>query len=126
MILMNKEEVLNQLRSYTEHEIFYYEYYQAQRDPASLEVFLHKHNAQELYDKRLIVTEIEGSWNPVYMSETNMMKEELIKDIAIIKHNRYTPVFEHEHSFFEMVYVVEGRCTEVIESREITLQEGQI
>lgn len=44
--------------------------------------------------------------------------------ITVLKHYRYTPVFEHRHVFFELVYVLSGRCQQIIMDQKIECQAG--
>lgn len=124
---MNKKDVLNKLMSYEEHEVFYRNYYLNKQKTTFLS-FLSSLNPEKLYEQKLIVPEIKGSWNPKNFSESetedffpNLVK----KEIVILKHNRYTPVFDHSHSFFEFTYCISGSCTQIIEGEKIMLKEGQ-
>ena len=36
------------------------------------------------------------------------------QSVFFSKHNRYTPAFLHKHIFFEIVYVLAGRCVQAI------------
>lgn len=122
---MDREQILAKLRYYEEDERFYQSYYYARKDPEELKQFIKSFDPDELFRRKLIVREVEGSWNPVYMSEDMMNQEELNKEIATLKHNRYTPLFDHQHIFFEMVYVLEGSCSETIEGHNFQLTQGQ-
>lgn len=122
---MNHKEVLDLLGRYEEHELFYKNYYEKKKDPQQFNSFLKTLKAQELYEKRLIVPEIIGSWMPSILNENIMNLEDTSKDIAILKHFRYTPMFNHEHSFYELIYCLSGKCEEEIDGYNFTLKEGQ-
>lgn len=47
-------------------------------------------------------------------------------DTEIYRHLRYLPASWHSHSFFEIVCVTEGSCTNYIGGREIPMQAGDI
>lgn len=121
---MNKKDVMDKLMCYEEHEIFYRNYYlNKQKD--SFPLFLSNLNPEKLYSDRLIVPEINGSWNPTKISENMIDSEDVKKEIVLLKHYRYTPVFDHIHSFFELTYCISGSCTQIIEVENVQLKEGQ-
>ena len=122
---MNREEIMQKLKTYEEHEIFYREYYLAKQNLNSKKSFLSQFDPNELYQKRLIVPDIKGSWRPTFMNEEIMDQRDLIKELTVLKHFRYTPTFKHEHSFYELVYCVSGSCQEEINDFKFTLTEGQ-
>lgn len=47
-------------------------------------------------------------------------------DCAFVKHLRYTPAFWHKHDFFELLFVLNGTCTNTILSQEVYMQTGDI
>lgn len=55
--------------------------------------------------------------------ETFIPKEE---DIAIFQHLRYLPPIYHNHDFFEMLYVVNGKCINHIHDTDYPLESGDI
>lgn len=93
---MNREEIMQKLKTYEEHEIFYREYYLAKQNLNSKKSFLSQFDPNELYQKRLIVPDIKGSWRPTFMNEEIMDQRDLIKELTVLKHFRYTPTFKHE------------------------------
>lgn len=87
-----------------------------------------KKGHQELYLK---LAEAEADWidfvtNPkeIHEHETEEMFFQNGRNISIIKHPRYFPVFYHSHGFFEIVYVLSGDCTQNIGDKALHLQEG--
>ena len=47
-------------------------------------------------------------------------------NIVLSKHYRYTPVFSHEHEFFEILCVYDGTAHTTIQGIEHTLHTGDI
>ncbi|MDO4306645.1 MAG: AraC family transcriptional regulator [Eubacteriales bacterium] len=47
-------------------------------------------------------------------------------DAAFVKHMRYTPAFWHEHDFFELLYVLNGQCTNTMFNQTISMKAGDI
>ena len=122
---MNHNEIMQKLANYEEHEIFYKEYYLAKQDLTSKKAFLKDLDPNDLYQRRLIVPDIKGSWNPIFMNEEMMDQQDIIKELTVQKHFRYTPTFKHTHSFYELVYCLSGSCQEEINDFQFTLTEGQ-
>lgn len=58
------------------------------------------------------------------ISEHAFIHEDL--DAAFVRHARYTPAFWHKHDFFELLYVLEGSCTNTILHQSITMTAGDI
>lgn len=48
------------------------------------------------------------------------------KDIYISKHNRFAPYPLHSHEFVEINYMVTGKCKQIIDGEEITLNTGDL
>ncbi|WP_342417669.1 helix-turn-helix domain-containing protein [Paenibacillus sp. FSL R10-2782] len=46
--------------------------------------------------------------------------------IYMSKHHRFADMPSHNHDFIEMNYMYSGECTQVIDGREIRLEQGQI
>lgn len=47
-------------------------------------------------------------------------------DAAFVRHLRYIPAFWHKHDFFELLFVLEGQCTNSFLSRTIQMLAGDI
>ncbi len=47
-------------------------------------------------------------------------------DIAIFRHIRYLPALLHTHEFFEMVYIIDGKCMNHIGNRKFFMQPGDV
>lgn len=65
--------------------------------------------------------EIEGK--VVYLLDSNIPVSE---NISIFKQNRFAEVPMHLHTFLELNYVYSGQCTQIINGKSVTLNEGQI
>lgn len=48
------------------------------------------------------------------------------KDIYVSKHNRYADYPKHSHEFLELNYMYSGSCTQIIDGKEIHLNEHDI
>lgn len=51
---------------------------------------------------------------------------ELDANVRVSRHQRYSPMVGHRHSFFEIIYVLRGECTNIIEGNPIVMKERDI
>lgn len=47
-------------------------------------------------------------------------------DIRILRNLRYTTVSDHQHTFFEMMYLLNGECRNVIDGQELYMKAGDM
>ncbi|WP_337099868.1 AraC family transcriptional regulator [Paenibacillus sp. YIM B09110] len=123
---MQIEELEKSLTVYTEHELFYRDYYEAKKDAAKLQAFLEHIDVSYIEERFLVVPEIRTSHISTLIKEEDYFTASYNTDIMVLKHNRYTPVFRHKHEFFEMIYVYSGQCTQAIAEETILLSEGDL
>lgn len=121
---MDRDNILELIEKMEEDEIFYQNYYNACGNEKSLNEFISSLDRDELYERKLIVPEIKGSWNPINMTDEMMYDFNTNKEITLSKHYRYTPMFSHKHSFYEVVYCLKGSCKQFINNYDISLKEG--
>lgn len=60
----------------------------------------------------------------VHLIENTFFKND--SDIELYQHCRYLPAMWHSHSFFEIVCVIEGNCTNYIKNQELSMKRGDI
>lgn len=108
-----------------EDEKFYKKYYFAKQQQYSLEKFLSELDMEDVLRRHLLIPEIKETIPPRFedvfffdMSDSN--------SIIAQKHNRYSPALFHDHTFFELLYVYDGRCTQKLRHTEFTLQTGDL
>lgn len=118
------EEILKNLNEYNEDERFYQSAWLARKNPDDLKAFLSSYTEEELLSRKLIVPEVEGGWYPKDMKEQCFELSQVQQKINVLKHNRYTPEFVHCHTFYELVYVLNGHCREVIAGQTFTMKTG--
>ncbi|MDO4648492.1 MAG: AraC family transcriptional regulator [Eubacteriales bacterium] len=58
------------------------------------------------------------------LQEQNFFQQDL--DVEIYQHLRYLPAQTHSHSFFEIVYVMQGECTNYVNDHTLSMEEGDI
>lgn len=61
--------------------------------------------------------------------ETQLREDRFIgpgRNVSVIKHPRYLPLFLHEHDFFEINYVLSGGYVQQLEDRSVELRQGDL
>jgi len=119
------ESILNQLRQYTADELFYKEYYEVKSSPERLQAFLAQQSREEIIERKLICPELFPEDRSL-LYERQFFRLENNRNIWIEKHNRYSPVFMHQHEYFEIFYVLSGSCRHWINNQETTLSQGAL
>lgn len=114
------ETLIQKLSAYDTDETIYKEYYERITNHQSLAPFFSKYKHKTEYIHNLAHPEqIECS-----PSEDNFIRSG--RNVSIIKHPRYFPRFYHEHLFFEIIYVLNGSCTQIFENQSISLKTGDL
>ena len=122
---MKLNKLLQSLYTYNESELFY-NYYFSKRNPNLLKYFIETIDKNFVFDNSLIIPEIYNEKTPKLMKDETYFECNSKDNVILLKHNRYTPQFIHEHIFFEMIYVLSGKCEQVIEDLNISMIEGDI
>lgn len=108
-----------------EEELFYKKYYYAKQQQYSLEKFISEIDMNYVLQHYLMIPEIKETIPPRF-EDFFFLDVSDDKSIGIVKHNRYTPAIEHSHTFFEMIYVYSGSCSQKINGHLIQLRAGDI
>lgn len=53
-------------------------------------------------------------------------EDEKSTNIIMLYNNRYTPVFMHQHTFYEVVTVLSGHCTHVVNGKMFSMEKGDV
>lgn len=122
---MTTEELYEKLCEFNDDEKFYATYYDASQKKWKLDEFLNSLNIQDVFERRLIVPEVNTGYMPSSMADETYFDAQSKNSIVLSKHNRYTPAFRHKHVFFELAYVLSGSCVQTIQQDKITVTEGQ-
>lgn len=126
MFLMDTKELLKKLNEFNEHELFYKNYYNAKQGK-NFQEYLGNLDKDYIKKQMLIVPEIEGGFMPDSIGDDAFFFDDNDKNNVILsKHNRYTPVFSHQHQFFELAYVLQGSCEQTTGHNHFTLSEGDL
>lgn len=101
--------------------MFYQKYYYAKQQEYSYQKFLATLDMDYVLKHNLIIPEHPETVPPVF--EDYWIFEEGAS-IAALKHNCYTPAIDHEHTFFELTYVFDGTCEQLIHGQRIQMRTG--
>lgn len=123
---MTKQELMTKLHQYTKHEQIYRTYHE-----------LNSEDEKQEYLKDLQASDFakENLWLPGFFENQNRMLSEQVlfqenqdvsKNIVLQKHNRFTPAYQHEHEFFEMIYVYSGCAKHEIQNTSQSIIEGDV
>ncbi|MCM1387028.1 MAG: AraC family transcriptional regulator, partial [Bacillus sp. (in: Bacteria)] len=122
---MDYETLKSEIYKLNEEEIFYRKYYYARQQEYSLKRFLAELDMQKVYEKHLLIPEIENTI-PLRYEDSFYFDPEKRASIITMRHNRYSPAIVHEHTFFELIYVYDGSCEQTISNNKQILSMGDI
>lgn len=123
-VIFIKYSVLEKLEAYNDDELFYREYHQCRNQPQKLKELLSHIGTEEIHRRGLLVAEIDDSFAIPFEMGEEIFYEKETQNICLSKHNRYTPEFLHSHTFFEMIYVLNGSCRHTISGKTILMSSG--
>ncbi|WP_462411605.1 helix-turn-helix domain-containing protein [Neobacillus sp. Marseille-QA0830] len=117
---MKYDLTINNLSKWGKDESLYRKYSQLKDNTKALNEFLEAiHDEPELKD---IMVHPENI--PQYRYEDKFISNN--HNVAIIKHPRFIPFFFHEHSFFEIVYILSGACKQRMRGKTFTFVQGDL
>ena len=118
--MVNYDIIIQDLSVFTREEQIYQEYFQLTREDKSLAPFLARYKKETEYLSYLQHPENIDS------SPTEDKFISSGRNVSIVKHPRFFPVFYHKHDFFEIIFVLSGTCTQIFEDRKIRLTTGDL
>ena len=115
---------LEELRKWTLEERFYRKYAHSRQDPQKFKTFLASLDVSKLIEQGLVVPEFPETLPNYFMDDYTQSCAEggLIPE----KRLRCKPPFLHQHAFFEIIYVLEGKCLHYSKAAERSLVPGDI
>lgn len=113
-MLTLEEKILEELSLMNDDEIFYKSYHEARNSPSILKKFLSGFHPDDIKKRHLIVPEISPELIPHVMDDQEYFDKNSRQSVFFSRHNRYTPAFLHKHIFFEIVYVLSGKCIQAV------------
>lgn len=121
-----KYSVLEKLAAYNDDELFYREYHQCRNQPQKLKELLSHIGTEEIQRRALLVAEVDDTFAIPFEMGEEIFYEKETQNICLSKHNRFTPEFLHSHTFFEIIYVLNGTCKHTISGKEFLMPRGTL
>lgn len=117
---MNYDAILDELKIYDHDEQMNKEYYMLKKENKSLSAFLAKYQNETL--------NLQHLQHPERINKTPSEDTFILTDrnVSIIKHPRFYPVFHHKHLFFEIIYVVSGSCIQTFNNQTLHFSAGDL
>ena len=122
---MEEERIISRLHSLNESELFYRNYRLARFSPEVLDAFLKQTDPKQVRRLNLIVPEWPETIRSEYLDSEFFSPDRRI-GLHVSKHNCYTPPVSHHHNFFELFYVLEGRCAHQIRNHASVMTAGDL
>lgn len=122
---MEYEALKMHIYDMNEDEIFYKKYYFARQQQYSLEKFLAELDMRMVLHRNLLILEKKETL-PLMFEDSFFFDLTDNKSIVVQRHNRYSPIYVHAHTFFELIYVYDGKCFNTISDQKIAMHTGDI
>lgn len=123
---VTKENFRDFISAYEEDELFYRDVYLHEtQHPETFSEYLETLDRDYIIQYKIYVPAIHNNeWFP-YLEENDIFTN-IPGNILLSKHYRYTPVFSHQHEFFEILCVYEGTADTTIQGIQHVLKAGDI
>jgi AraC-like DNA-binding protein/mannose-6-phosphate isomerase-like protein (cupin superfamily) len=121
--------ILEELERYNEDERYYLRWYELRNDIKALLEFAEAYGEEKITKRYLIHPRVLLQGGDARLAEEDIFDREnnfKNRNIILMKHNRYSPVFEHSHSYFETFLVFSGSCTNTIGEKRLLMTAGQL
>ena len=123
-----REKTLKELQEFTNKELIQKKYYELRNDPVAL-----KQYAAEIEDtvreQHILLFDFPFVHHPDLLRESDLyphLSISHVSNVNVVRHLRYTPVFEHSHSFFTVLYVLSGQCGHTVNGIDVPMAEGDV
>ena len=117
---MNYELIINDLKSWQDDEYLFKDYFLVKKGDLALDDFLKKYESDPVNVGFALHPETVATYRP----ENEFIS--IGRNVSIVKHPRYFPLFFHEHAFFEIIYVLSGSCIQHFQEKNIRLLKGDL
>lgn len=122
---MDIEALRLKIYEMNEDECFYKDYYFARQQQYSFEKFLSGLDMDDVLKRHLLIPEIKETIPPRF-EDAFFFDLTVTNGIITQKHNRYSPAILHSHTFFELLYVYDGKCSQKLQHTEFQLHTGDV
>ncbi len=126
--MQNKELILQELMSYTIDEEIYKNYYALRKNSAKQKEYVDSLDPNFIHGRNIIIPGYPGVYFPPVLHEKDLhlIYKDTQSSVFISKHYRYTPVVEHSHDYFEIVYMLRGSCHQTLGGENLPLHQGDL
>lgn len=123
---LNRDEFRNYIQNYEPDEVFYRNLYFAEKEhPETFIEYCRNLDQNLINSHKLYVPALsKEAWFP-YLEESEIFQD-FNGNIMLCKHYRYSPVYIHEHEFFEILCIYDGIAHTTIQGISHTLHTGDI
>ena len=119
---MDVAELRHYIYQLTPEELFYKEQYEA-REAGQIYAYIKRQDIDDVIRKHLLIPEVPETIPSEFLD--SFFFDTADKDsIVVQKHNRYSPAILHSHTFFELVYVYDGKCEQIISEQTLFMKTG--
>jgi AraC-like DNA-binding protein/mannose-6-phosphate isomerase-like protein (cupin superfamily) len=121
--------ILEELEQYNDDECYYRRWYELRHDLKALLEYAEAYGEEKIAERYLIHPRILLDGGTGRLSEEQIFNRESnfkTRNVILMKHNRYSPVLEHSHSYFETLFVLSGSCTNTIGGKRLLMTAGQL
>ncbi len=122
---MNDAQLMERLHTLNESELFYRRYRLAKSSPDLFDAYLQTLDREQVRRLDLIVPEWPDTVPTEYQEDSYFPRSQT-EGIHVFKHNCFTPAIAHRHNFFEMFFVLEGRCVHQVRDSHAVLSPGDL
>lgn len=122
---MTPSEVLKRLKEYSYDETVYRKLFDLKDDVQKAKAYLNSIDWSDEKNAYLIRPEEIWAFGQPHLDD-EYFRWTTHENINLQKHSRYTPPYEHDHSFFELIYVVSGTCENNIFGGTDILKKGDL
>lgn len=126
--MIGKENLLRQIQEYTEEEKIYKKYYELRDDPEARKAYLAE-IADFVREHYMLIFDLPFVTYPEVLTEEMLYPFLSISrgsNVNVVRHQRYTPVFRHSHSFFTVLYVLTGQCGHTVGELDLPMKQGDV
>ncbi|MDR2303909.1 MAG: AraC family transcriptional regulator [Treponema sp.] len=122
--------ILKTLETYNDDELFFRHCHERKYDNDTILVkYIKTFGIDTLNRRNLLHPQILKKNGLVRLEEDFLFEchnHPKTKNVILVKHNRYSPVFEHSHDSFETIFVFSGYCSNTIQGKRIKMSQGQL
>lgn len=130
---MEHNDVRRLLMQYNDDELFYKELFMSRNNPVKYAKLMESLDLDAANRRQLIIPEFQaGGYRPTRFGD-EFFDTKIHKNVYLQKHNRYTPPYEHDHEFFEIIYVLSGKCennifgsTDILKQSDLCLMSPSV